>query len=150
MDSEYIDGQSLDNELIDLLRAVSSGFQARMQEQVAANRWGLTAFQARLINLIGRNEGISQLTLASFTERDKAQIARAIKALEARGLVTRSAHASDWRSQCLALTAQGGSIHAELIGLRRKLAATALRSVTEEEKRALQAGLLKMKGALED
>lgn len=96
-----------------------------MQEQVATSGSGLTAFKARLINLIGSNEGISQLTLASFTERDKAQIARAIKELEAHGFVTRSAHASDWRTQCLALTTEGKEIHAKLNNLRKELAAAA-------------------------
>lgn len=140
----------MDNELIELLRAVSNGFHARMQAQVAAHGSGLTTFQARLINLIGRKEGISQVSLALYTERDKAQIARAIKELEGRGFVTRSAHAADWRTQRLALTTEGNKIHAELNVLREELAAIALRGVTEEEKLALQVGLFKMKAALDD
>ena len=121
-----------------------------MQEQVATSSAGMTAFQARLIHLIGSNEGISQLTLAAFTERDKAQIARAIKELEAHGFVTRSAHASDWRTQCLSLTTEGKKIHAKLKHLRKQLAATALCNLTEDEKHALEVGLSKMKTALVD
>jgi hypothetical protein len=49
----------------------------RIKEQIVTNDSGLSAVQARHINLIGRNGGISQLILRSFTERDKAQIARA-------------------------------------------------------------------------
>lgn len=138
----------MNNELIDLLRTVASGFKARMQGQVAANGSGLTTFQARLVNLIGRNEGISQLLLGSFTERDKAQIARGVKELEARGLVTRTAHPSDWRTRCLTLTAEGERIRALLNGLRQELASEVLSGFSDEEKHAFRASLEKMDVAL--
>lgn len=138
----------MDSELIDLLRTVSTGFQARMQEQVAAHGSGLTAFQGRLVNLVGRNDGISQLALGTLTERDKAQIARAVKELEARGLVTRSAHASDWRVKCLSLTDAGKSMHARLHAVRGQLATDMLSGFPPQEKTALRAGLEKMAASL--
>lgn len=138
----------MDNELIDLLRTVASGFQGRMQEQVAASGSGLTTFQARLINIVGRNEGISQLSLGSFVDRDKAQIARAVKELEARGLVTRGPHASDWRAKSLALTREGKRIHASLSALRQQLAADVLAQFSQEEKQGFRAHLQKMEAAL--
>ena len=138
----------MDHELIDLLRTVSTGFQARMQEQVAAEGSGLTAFQARLINLIGRHDGVSQLTLGSFTDRDKAQIARAVKELEARGLVARTAHETDWRSKCLSLTGTGRQMHARLNAARRALATEMLGGFSGEEKAALRASFEKMAAAL--
>ncbi|MFA5489918.1 MAG: MarR family transcriptional regulator [Candidimonas sp.] len=140
----------MDDELINLLRTVANGFHMRMQAAVAACGEDLPEFQARLINLIGRNEGISQQSLAALTERDKAQIARAIKELEAHGHVSRSAHTSDWRTQCLALTAQGRETHTRLNDIRRKLGAAALSILTMEEKQALKACLFKVKAALED
>ncbi len=140
----------MEDELIDLLRAVSHDFQARKQERIGADCPGLTAFQARLVNLIGRHEGISQLTLGSFTDRDKAQIARAVKELEARGLVTRAAHADDWRTKSLVLTAEGQRIHARLNGISGQLAADVLGRLSDGEKRALRSCLGKMEAALRD
>lgn len=140
----------MDNELIDLLRTVSSGFQARMQAQVAADGTGLTTFQARLVNLIGRNDGISQLTLGAFTDRDKAQIARAVKELEARGFLARSPHPTDWRTKCLALTDDGKRMHARLHGMRKQLATAILGSLSDEEKRALRLTLKKIAAELQD
>lgn len=140
----------MDEELIDLLRTVANRFHLRMQAAVAGSAIGLPEFQARLINLIGRNEGISQQSLASLTERDKAQVARAIKELEAHGLVTKSAHASDWRTQCLALTVEGKATHARLHDMRKKLGTAALSSLTQDEKRTLKACLSKVNLALED
>lgn len=140
----------MQTELIDLLRTVTAGFQACMQQRVAAEGAGLGTFQARLLNLIGRNEGISQLGLGSFTDRDKAQIARAVKELETRGLVSRTPHPSDWRTKCLALTAGGKQLHMQLHDVRQQLAIEMFASLSEDEKQALHSILGKMAATLED
>lgn len=140
----------MDNELIDLLRTVANGFRARMQAKVVAADPGLTAFQARLVNVIGRNEGVSQLELGALVERDKAQIARAIKDLEAQGLVTRSADIADWRTKCVALTPEGRQAHTRLNSMREQLAADVLARFSNEEKHALRSGLEKMDAALRE
>jgi len=139
----------MNNELIDLLRGVSNGFRACMQDRIAAGGSGLTSFQAQLVNAIGRNEGISQLELGSFMERDKAQIARAVKELEARGLLIRGAHESDWRTKSVALTQEGRDAHARLMKVRGELVAEAFGDLTEVEKHALRGGLMKIDAALQ-
>lgn len=139
----------MNDELIDLLRTVSNGFRTRMQDRITASGSGLTVFQMRLVNAIGRSEGISQLVLGTFMERDKAQIARAIKELEARGVVTRSTDVTDWRTKSVALTQQGRDLHARLNEIRRKLAAEALGGLSEAEIHALRAGLMKIDAALQ-
>lgn len=139
--------EHMDNETIDLLRTVANAFQTRMKEQITADNTGnagLSTFQARLINLIGRNEGISQLTLGSLTERDKAQIARAIKELEANGFVTHSLKTTDKRTKCLALTPFGQEMHLQLNKLREQLAIEALSKLTHDEKSALHTALQKV------
>lgn len=140
----------MDDEIIDLLRTVSSGFRARMQAQITASGLGLTAFQARLVNLIGRIEGVSQLELGSLLDRDKSQIARAVKELEACGLVIRRAHTADWRTKCVTLTTEGKRKLARLDGMRKQLAAGVLGGLSEEEKHALRSGLRKMNAALRE
>jgi DNA-binding MarR family transcriptional regulator len=139
---------TMNSELIDLLRMVSSGFRARMQARIAAGQPDLTTFQARLVNAVGRNEGISQLELGTLLDRDKAQIARTVKELEARGLVKRGAHASGWRTKSVTLTPEGRSVHASLNEARRELATEALADLSDAEKHALRSGLMKMDAAL--
>lgn len=134
----------MDNEIVDLLRTIANSFQTRMKEQIATNGCGLSTLQARLINLIGRNDGISQLTLGSLTERDKGQVARAINELEAAGLVARSLNESDKRSKCLTLTPAGRQMHLRLHALRGQLATEALTSLGNDEKQALRATLQKV------
>ncbi len=134
----------MDNEIIDLLSTVASSFQTRMKDQISSNNAGPAIFQARLINLIGRHDGISQLTLGSMTERDKGQIARAINELEAAGFVTRILNPADKRSKCLTLTPVGRKMHRQLKDMRAHLAAEALSTLTEKEKQAFQATLQKI------
>lgn len=134
----------MDNEIIELLRTIANSFQMRMKEQIASSDSDLSAFQSRLINIIGRNDGISQLTLGMLTERDKAQIARAVNELETAGFVTRSLNESDKRSKCLTLTAAGTEMHLQLNGIRGQLAIEALSSLADDEKHALHATLQKM------
>lgn len=94
--------------LISLLREVSANFQMRLSELPANKELKLASFQARLFAVIDRSPKISQLKLAAKVERDKAQVARAIKELELRGLITPSVHETDWRTQCLSVTDEGG------------------------------------------
>ena len=134
----------MNNEIIELLRTIANSFQMRMKEQIASNDSGLSAFQARLINIIGRNDGIAQLTLGLLTERDKAQIARAINELETAGFVTRSLNEADKRSKCLTLTAAGAELHLQLNAIRGQLAIEALSNLSNDEKHALHASLQKV------
>lgn len=139
----------MENELIDLLRNAASLFQARMQNQVASIGDGLTGFQARLLNVIGRHDGISQLALASFMDRDKAQITRAVKDMEGRGLILRVAHESDWRIKSLTLTAKGRDMHARLNAIRHDLAVEMFSPLNDEEKNMLRQSLKKITGSFE-
>jgi DNA-binding MarR family transcriptional regulator len=138
----------LNDELFDLFGSVSRGFHARMQEAIASGDFGVTPWQGRLLNLIGRNAGISQLALASMTGRDKAQVARAVKALEEAGLVERSADPDNWRAWCLALTPDGRRLHKRLEAARRALADRVFRGFPEAEKASLQRSLERLDAAL--
>jgi DNA-binding MarR family transcriptional regulator len=129
---------------ITLLREVSANFQLRLSEMAAIAELELAPFQARLLSVIGRSPGISQLSLAASTERDKAQIARAIKELERRGFVARSAHETDWRTQCLNVTDEGRHAAAILDAERADLVAKALHACSAEEQDALCSILAKI------
>lgn len=134
--------------LADLLRKVSSTFQARLNTMSAIEELGLTPYQAQLLSVIGRYPGISQLSLATSTERDKAQVARAIKELDARGFVARSSHETDWRTQCLSLTKAGADAAAPIDAQRTELIAHTLRECSPAEKEQLRDLLAKIDRAI--
>lgn len=134
----------MDNQIIDLLRAASRHFQTQMKEKIALSDTGLSTFQAQLINLIGRQDGISQQRLITLTERDKAQVTRAMNDLEAAGFIIRSPHPMDKRAKCLTLTPTGLKIHHQLKEIRQQLATEVLGHLPPTEKQALQTLLSKV------
>jgi DNA-binding MarR family transcriptional regulator len=138
----------MDDDLLDLFGAVANGFQARLQSLAAHDELGLAPFQARMLSLISRNVGCSQQVLAQWTGRDKAQVARTAKDLETRGLITRHAHQSDWRMQCLAVTIEGEKAAQLLNRQRVQAGAEMLENVSSEEREILHRVLSKMRSQL--
>ncbi|TYC90461.1 MarR family winged helix-turn-helix transcriptional regulator [Novosphingobium sp. BW1] len=119
--------------LANRMRNIAESFQDHLAHMPALRELALTPFQARLLRVIGQRPGVSQLELARRTQRDKAQIARAIKELDTRGLVERRAHPDDWRSQCLFLTPSACTAREKVEDQRREIAALAFSSLGEAE-----------------
>jgi DNA-binding MarR family transcriptional regulator len=130
--------------LADLLRKVSTAFQVHLNRMSAMEELGLTPYQAQLLSVIGRYPTISQLSLATSTERDKAQVARAIKELEKRGFVVRSSHETDWRTQCLSLTDAGTRAAIPIETQRAELITQAFRDCSAAEQENLRQALEKI------
>lgn len=138
----------MDNDLMSLVRELATNVQLRLSEMTVIEELKLAPFQARLLSVIARNPGISQLALARSTDRDKAQIARAIKILESRGFIVRSAHVSDWRTHCLNVTEDGRQASSLLDSKRAEFYATAMRECSAEEQGAAFRTLEKINRAI--
>ena len=138
------------DELIDLLREVSGGFQRRLQKMPSLHKLKLAPFQARLLTIVDRHPGCSQQDLAGWTGRDKAQVARTIRELEASNLLARTAHASDWRSRSLAVTDEGARVCMLIAGERAALGAAITQELTQQERRVMILTLEKIKRRLAD
>ena len=138
------------DKLVELLREVSGFFQSCLQELPSFRDLKLAPFQGRLLTLVSRRPGCSQQKLAVWMDRDKAQIARTIKELEARGFLIRSAQKSDWRSYSLILTAEGERACALLMQERAALALAVTAELSAEERQVMTGALNKMKRRLKD
>lgn len=136
------------DDLIDLFGAVAGRFQARLQQLPALETLGLASFPARVLALIGRYPGCSQQELAAWTGRDKAQVARAIKELEARAWINRAAHHSDWRAYSAHLTRDGHAAFALLEHERREAGTSLFASLSSTERDLLRHTLVKLQTRL--
>lgn len=137
-------------DLTNLLAEVANGFRVRLQALAAIKELGLTPFQGRLLGVLGRRPGCSLLDLANLTDRDKAQVTRAIKDLESAGMLTRAVNAGDWRSHSLALTSEGESACRTIQRQRAALGAKAMASVSPDDLAAMRRALVAMKQNLDD
>ncbi len=123
----------MNERLSTLLRQSTSSYHQRLQRMEAVRQLELPPFAARLLDVVGRNPGISQNEIAVVAERDKAQVARAVAQLEARGLVRRTASEENWRLQCLWLTDQGNVLHQPVLEERAALQAEIVSQFSEAE-----------------
>jgi MarR family transcriptional regulator for hemolysin len=135
--------------LIDLLSEISHRFQLRLREEVQTADIELTPFEAKALVTIARLPGSTQQAIAARMGCDKAQLARAVKVLEARSLVARKASVDDWRAWDMILTPSGETIFADLQARRAAIAQVCLANVSLDEREMLSDILIKMLGGLE-
>lgn len=138
------------NTIPDILGDISHRYNALMRDIPAAVEIGLTPFQLRALVIIGRNPGCSQQILAKWSGRDKAQIARAIKELEAQALITRRTSELNWRTLEMNLTDKGECIFMAAKAHRNAILTEMMANITSEESQLLLAILEKMQHGLEN
>lgn len=135
--------------LTDLLSEVSHRFQQRLRDEVQAADIDLTHFEARSLVTVARLPSATQQAIAARMGCDKAQLARAIKVLEARFLVARKANAIDWRASDLLLTSGGEEIFTDLQARRAGIVHDCFANVSSVERGLLSDILTKMLNGLE-
>lgn len=111
--------------LMNLLRALrESG--AREYECI-----GLNALNRQLITMIGGRSGLSSNELVAFTGHEKAQISRAVKSLEAAGLIQRASLRAK-----LTLQPAGEEVFARIMAISRARDAALTAGLTAAERKA--------------
>jgi len=106
-----------------------SGLIARAYE----DRFGLTIPQWRLVCVLAEEGGLTQVQIVARTVMDKVTVSRATQGLVKRRLVLRSQNKADGRSQVLALSAEGRSLHAEIAPLALAYEAALIAGLAPEE-----------------
>lgn len=138
----------MSDDILDLMAVVSNGFQARLRASVSQGDGALPFGHGKALAYIARYPGCSQQRLADLLDRDKAQITRLVRDLEARALVRREAHESDWRARGLHLTESGTAALRDGMAQRSALGMAMLSSLSNAERDALWNALVKMRDAL--
>ncbi|GAA4339845.1 hypothetical protein GCM10023144_38560 [Pigmentiphaga soli] len=121
-------------------------FRGRLQQALREDASGLTGLELRVLGYFGRQPGATQAELVQHSGRDKGQVARLVKGLEARGLLRREPGAG--RGAGLMLTEAGAALHGRLEGLRARVAGRALQALDPDELIQLSRLLDKLNGAL--
>jgi DNA-binding MarR family transcriptional regulator len=106
-----------------------SGLIARAYQ----DRFDLTIPQWRLICVLAEDGGLTQGQIVARTVMDKVTVSRAAQGLLKRQLVGRSEHQADGRSHVLALSEEGGRLHAEIAPLALAYEAALIAGLAPEE-----------------
>lgn len=137
-------------EVLDRLHTLMHGLRRHLQEAVREDGEGLGPMEARCLGYFMRHEGATQSDLVQHSGRDKAQIARIVKALHERGLLQSTPDPDDGRCQRVTLTEQGRSMQRTMQLRRQRFERAMLAGFSDGERAQLQAQLDRMLANLDD
>lgn len=134
--------------VLELVHAVMHQFRSQQHRALDASEGGTTHMEAKVLGFFSRHAGATQSDLAQHSGRDKAQIARLIKGLRERGLLSGEADEADRRNVHLQLTDAGQAVQRALRQQARKLEARAVAGLDDAQRRQLVALLHHVKANL--
>lgn len=124
---------------------------ARLSRQAFNRRaasLGLSLAQWRVLAVLARREGLSQVKLAEILEIQPMTLVRQIDRLEAMGLLARHRDTDDRRAVRLALTPAADPLIAQIRRIADELWASALSGFSPEARAALHDDLDRVKASL--
>lgn len=125
----------LDDEgILNQVSALTDVIKARLRAEMDREALGLAPMEARTLAYLQRHPGCSQADFASYTRRDKAQVARLVKPLIERGLVASLPDSADRRVNRLWLTEDGAALQRRAARHRASLAHQMLAGLTLAER----------------
>jgi DNA-binding MarR family transcriptional regulator len=117
-----------------LAAAVSEGLA-----KVYSERFGLDIPGWRVLATLAQFERATATEIGAHSRMHKTKVSRAVTALEARGLIERSANPDDKRESFAALTASGRRMHAEIVPLALAYQRAVVAALPEADARRLDA-----------
>lgn len=133
-------------DVLDRMHTLMHGLRRHLQEAARVDGEGLGPMEIRCLGYFMRHDGATQSDLVQHAGRDKAQIARIVKALHERGLLQSQPDPNDGRSQRVSVTTPGQALHRKLHQHRVRFEKTMTAGLSDTER----ATLLALLGRLQD
>ena len=137
------------DDVLETMHAIMHLYRSVQQRSLRDGPNDLAHMEVKALGFFARHPGATQSDLVAHSGRDKAQVARQIRALRERGLLDAEADEQDRRSSRLSLSAGGKAVHAALHGNDGRLKEQALQGFTDEEKGDLLALLGRVRANLQ-
>ena len=137
-------------DVLDRIHTLMHGLRRHLQEAARVDGEGLGPMEIRCLGYFMRHDGATQSDLVQHAGRDKAQIARIVKALHERGLLQSTPDPDDGRCQRVTLTEQGRSMQRTMQLRRQRFERAMLAGFSDGERAQLQAQLDRMLANLDD
>lgn len=131
------------------MHAIMHLYRSVQQRSLRDGPNDLAHMEVKALGFFARHPGATQSDLVAHSGRDKAQVARQIRALRERGLLEAKEDEQDRRSSHLSLSAQGSAVHAALHSNDGRLKEQAMRGFTDEEQTALLGLLARVRANLQ-
>ena len=137
-------GQFMPYQMVNLAKRVSDACNAQFGEP-----FGISIAEWRVLAQLGQHTQVTSRGLGDITFMDKSRVSRALKQLEDKGYLSRSADPEDNRASFLSLTEPGQQLYARLVPLALAWEAEFLSALDTTEYRDLLSILSKLDGQLD-
>jgi len=144
-----IEKSRTDADILELVHELMHEYRSLQYRFLRDGPHDITHMDGKVLGFFGRHPGATQSDLAEHSGRDKAQLARLIKGLRDRDLLTGEVDESDRRSVRLALTADGQAVQKALRQQAKRLGDKAVAGLSAKEKEELATLLQRVKSNLE-
>jgi DNA-binding MarR family transcriptional regulator len=139
-----------DDEVFEQLHALIHRFKSHMHHAVrGTDDDALAPMEARALNFFARAPGSTASDLVQHSHRDKAQVTRLIKQLEARGLLAGAPDPADRRCHRLQLTDLGHAMQRTMLQHRKRWAAMLVKDFSAADREQLLTLLGRMRRNIE-
>jgi DNA-binding MarR family transcriptional regulator len=116
----------------------------RVSSQQVREQAGMSLAEWRVISQVELMGSCSASEIANAAYVDRAEVSRAVAALESRGLIQREPNPRNRKSSLILLTAEGRKIYVAVREQRRPIYEEWLRDLSERERAELDNGLRKV------
>ena len=134
MDNVNHSRERTEDALMELVHRVMHQYRSEQYQVLRGSASDITHMESKVLGYVGRHRGATQSDLARDSGRDKAQLARLIKALRERGLLQAEPDPDDRRNLRLALTPDGEEVLRLLRQHTRRLASKAVTGLDAQER----------------
>lgn len=138
-----------EEDVLDLIHDIMHKCRMQQYRVARSSEHDLTQMDSRVLSFFHRHPGETQSDLVQHSGRDKAQLARLIKNLRARGLLDAEVDPNDRRHVRLSLTPAGIALQTGLRQSARQLTARAVAGLTAVEKQQLHDLLKRVQSNME-
>jgi DNA-binding MarR family transcriptional regulator len=135
-------------DVLELVHRLMHDYRAQQYRTLRDGSHGVTHMEAKVLAFFHHHPGATQSELALDNGRDKAQMARLVKGLRDRGLLTAEVDAADRRNVRLSLSPDGQAVQRALRQQARRLGAKAVSGLSEREQQQLLSLLHRVRGNL--
>jgi DNA-binding MarR family transcriptional regulator len=125
------------DDVLECMHAIMHLYRSAQHRSLRDGPNDLAHMEVKALGFFARHPGATQSELVAHSGRDKAQVARQIRALRDRGLLDAQADELDRRSSRLSLSSEGKAVHAALHSNDGRLKEQALQGFNEQEQAAL-------------
>ena len=143
------EADSADDDVLELVHAVMHSYRSLQYRFLRDGPHDITHMDGKVLGYFAHHAGATQSDLALHSGRDKAQLARLVKGLRDRGLLTAKTDDADRRNVRISITADGQAVQRALQLQGKRLSAKAASGMSASERQQLRALLRKVKANLE-